>query len=136
LDNRAARHAADGMIQRLALERWAGRRTATLSQGNRQRLGLAAATLHDPALLILDEPTNALDPSGVALLRDLVAQLAGDGSAVLVSSHHLDEVARVAHRVSVVHDGQVIGALDPSGHDLERAFFAMVHAADTGLAQR
>ena len=122
------------MIERLALEPWATRRTGTLSQGNRQRLGLAAAVVHRPELLVLDEPTNALDPSGVVLLRDLVAELASAGAAVLVSSHHLDEVARVADRVSVVHRGHVVGELDPSGHDLERTFFALVHQADAEAA--
>jgi ABC-2 type transport system ATP-binding protein len=81
-------------------------------------------------LLILDEPTSALDPSGVVLLRDLVAELATAGAALLVSSHHFDEVARVADRVSVVHSGRVVGELDPAGHDLERTFFAMVQEAD------
>jgi ABC-2 type transport system ATP-binding protein len=128
---RPARLATTEVIERLALDPWATRRAGTLSQGNRQRLGLAAAVLHRPALLVLDEPTNALDPSGVVLLRDLVAELAATGSAVLVSSHHLDEVARVADRVSVVHTGRVVGELDPAGLDLERAFFAIAHAADS-----
>lgn len=131
MDHRAAQVATMAMIERLALEPWATRRTGTLSQGNRQRLGLAAAILHQPALLVLDEPTNALDPSGVVLLRDVIGELVADGAAVLVSSHHLDEVARVADRVSVVHAGLVVGELDPAGRDLERTFFAMVHAADS-----
>ncbi|SDP40788.1 ABC-2 type transport system ATP-binding protein [Pedococcus dokdonensis] len=131
LSHRPAQQATGRAIQRLALEPWARRTAGTLSQGNRQRLGLAASVLHRPALLVLDEPTNALDPSGVVLLRDLVAELSADGTAVLVSSHHLDEVARVANRVSVVHTGRVIGELDPTTPDLERTFFAMVHEADT-----
>ncbi|MEP7054315.1 MAG: ABC transporter ATP-binding protein [Actinomycetota bacterium] len=130
LPHRAAQAAATAVIERLALDPWASRRTRTLSQGNRQRLGLAAAVLHRPALLVLDEPSNALDPSGVVLLRDLISEIVAEGTAVLVSSHHLDEVARVANRVSVVHAGRVIGELDPAGRDLERTFFAMVHAAD------
>ncbi len=132
LAHRAAQVAVGAAIDRLALDPWATRRAGTLSQGNRQRLGLAAAVLHRPALLVLDEPTNALDPSGVVLLRDLVAELAAAGTALLVSSHHLDEVARVADRVSVVHTDRVVGQLDPTGRDLERTFFAMVHAADAG----
>ncbi len=118
------------MIDRLGLAPWADRRSSTLSQGNRQRLGLAAALVHSPKLLVLDEPTNALDPAGVVLLRDLVEEIADGGAAVLVSSHHLDEVARVADRVSILHHGSVIGELDPDGVDLERAFFAMVCDAD------
>jgi ABC-2 type transport system ATP-binding protein len=129
-----ARAALAAAIDRLALDPWATRRTGTLSAGNRQRLGLAAAMLHKPALLILDEPTSALDPGGVVLLRDLVAELATAGTALLVSSHHFDEVARVADRVSVVHAGRVVGELDPAGQDLERTFFAMVQEADAETA--
>lgn len=134
LAHRPAQVAVATAIERLALDPWATRRAGTLSQGNRHRLGLAAAVLHEPALLVLDEPTNALDPSGVVLLRDLVAELATAGAALLVSSHHFDEVARVANRVSVVHTGRVVGELDPAGHDLERTFFAMVHKADAEAA--
>jgi ABC-2 type transport system ATP-binding protein len=83
---------------------------------------------------VLDEPTNALDPSGVVLVRDLLSELAErEGTAVLVSSHHLDEVARVADRISVLHRGRVEGTLDPGGVDLERQFFALVHEVDVRL---
>lgn len=133
LSHRSAGAAADDVVERLALRPWATRRTRTLSQGNRQRLGLAAAVLHAPELLVLDEPTNGLDPSGVALVRDLVAQLAAGGTAVVISSHHLDEVARVAGRMAVVHAGRIVGDLDPAGRELERAFFDMVHAADVKI---
>src|SRR6476469_1992958 len=129
LAHQPAQVAVTAAIEHCALAPWATRRAGTLSDGNRQRLGLAAAVLPQPALLILDEATSALDPSGVVLLRDLVAELATAGTAWLVSSHHFDEVARVADRVSVVHAGRVVGELDPTGHDLERSFFAMVQKA-------
>jgi ABC-2 type transport system ATP-binding protein len=122
---RAARTLAD-----LGLGPWADRRASALSQGNRQRVGLGSALVHEPRLLVLDEPTNALDPAGVLLLREQLLARAAAGVAVLVSSHHLDEVARIAHRVSVMHAGTIVGELDPHGLDLERGFFAMVHAAD------
>jgi len=122
--------AVDLIVAELELEPWAQRRANTLSLGNRQRVGLASALVHRPRLLVLDEPTNALDPSGVVLLRELLMGAASNGAAVLVSSHHLDEVARMADRVSVIHAGVIVGELDPHGVDLERAFFAMVHAAD------
>lgn len=121
---------ADRALSSLELDPWADRRASTLSLGNRQRLGLASALAHDPRLLILDEPTIALDPSGVVLLRELLLDAAHRGAAVLVSSHHLDEVARIADRVSVIHAGRMVGELDPHGADLERAFFAMVREAD------
>ncbi len=120
----------DHVVAALELAPWARRRAGTLSLGNRQRVGLASALAHRPRLLVLDEPTNALDPSGVALLRELLLGVARDGGAVLVSSHHLDEVARIADRVSVIHAGAIVGELDPNGVDLERAFLWMVHAAD------
>jgi len=101
-----------------------------LSQGNRQRLGLAAALAHDPALVVLDEPTNALDPAGVILLRNSLRRRADAGAAILVSSHHLDEVARIADRIWLLNHGRIIGALDPKGPDLERRFFDAVHADD------
>lgn len=121
---------ADAAIDELDLTRYAGVRTRRLSLGNRQRLGLATAIQHDPALIVLDEPTNALDPAGVILLREAILRRAASGAGVLVSSHHLDEVARIADRISVMNDGRIIGALDPGAIDLERAFFSLVHADD------
>jgi ABC-2 type transport system ATP-binding protein len=127
-----ARRRATSIIERLALTRWATKPARTLSSGNRQRLALASALIHDPALLVLDEPTTALDPAGVIELRRLITQRSGDGAAVLVSSHHLDEVARLASVISVLHDGRLIGSLPPDGTDLERQFFGIVAAAATG----
>ncbi|THA27140.1 ABC transporter ATP-binding protein [Streptomyces sp. RKND-216] len=115
-------------ITAFGLERYAGVRARVLSQGNRRRLGLAAALLHDPSVVVLDEPTDALDPRGVIRLREILLRRAGAGAGVLVSSHHLDEVARIADRVTVLHRGGVIGSLDPEGADIERAFFRLVHA--------
>lgn len=105
-----------------------------LSLGNRQRLGLAGALLHDPSVIVLDEPGNALDPSGVILLRNALSARAARGSAVLVSSHHLDEVARIAHRITVINRGRIIGSLPPDTVDIERAFFALVLADEEGAA--
>ena len=122
---------ADAAIDELDLSRYARVRARRLSQGNRQRLGLAGALQHEPGLLVLDEPTNALDPAGVILLREAIVRRAARGAAVLVSSHHLDEVARIADRISVMNDGRLIGSLDPGAVDLERAFFALVHADDS-----
>lgn len=117
-------------IDEFDLARYAGVRASRLSLGNRQRIGLAAALQHDPRLIVLDEPTNALDPAGVILLREALLRRAREGAGILVSSHHLDEVARVADRITVINAGRAIGMLDPGGIDLERAFFARVHADD------
>ena len=131
MDVAAARRRAAEMIGELTLDRWADRRSRVLSLGNRQRLGLACALVHRPRLLILDEPTNGLDPMGVLELRRmLLSRSHGDGGGVLVSSHHLDEVARIADRITVMHRGRVIGNLDPGGVDLEHRFFDMVYTAE------
>jgi ABC-2 type transport system ATP-binding protein len=87
----------------------AGRRNAgTYSLGMRQRLGLAAALLGDPRVLILDEPANGLDPQGIRWLRDLLRRFAADGNAVLVSSHVLTEIAQLADEAIVINRGRLI----------------------------
>lgn len=135
LGRRDAQAAARAWIDRLALGRWAGARAHGLSLGNRQRLGFACAIAHDPDLLILDEPTNALDPAGVLLLRDAVVAAADRGAGVLVSSHHLDEVSRIAARITVIHAGRVVGTLEPGQVDLERRFFEVVRRWDAEHAE-
>ena len=117
------------VIDELDLGRYASVRARRMSLGNKQRLGLAAVLQHHPDLIVLDEPTNALDPSGVILLREALLRRAAAGAGVLVSSHHLDEVARIATRISVIADGRMIGTLDPDGVDIERRFFALVRDA-------
>ena len=117
------------VLDELDLGRYAGIRARRMSLGNKQRLGLAAALQHGPDLIILDEPTNALDPAGIILLREALVRRAVGGAGVLVSSHHLDEVARIATRISVIAEGRLVGTLDPAGVDIERSFFAIVHRA-------
>ena len=130
-----ARVATERILAELALGQWAHRRTRTLSLGNRQRVGLACALVHGPRLLVLDEPSNSLDPAGVLVVRRALQGAAARGSAVLVSSHHLDEVARTADRITVMHRGSVVGTLPPAGADLERRFFAMIAAYDGVIAE-
>lgn len=122
--------AVDRIIAELALEQYSSRRVRALSLGNKQRVGLAAALQHDPSIIVLDEPTNALDPAGVIRLRESLLRRAGDGAAILVSSHHLDEVARIADRIVVMNAGRLIGDLDPSVPEIERAFFEAVRLDD------
>ena len=132
LSRLSAAGASAAIIDELELGHWASRRVGTLSLGNRQRLGIATALVHDPEVLVLDEPSNALDPLGVVRVRELLqARARTAGAAVLVSSHHLDEVARMADRSVVLHRGRMIGSLDPRAADVERQFFAMALAADT-----
>jgi ABC-2 type transport system ATP-binding protein len=104
IDNRTV---VDDAIDRLGLGAYADRRARNLSLGNVQRLGLAKALLHQPKLLILDEPANGLDPAGVVEIRDLLMDLAAEGTTVFLSSHVLAEVARLATRIGIIHSGRL-----------------------------
>ncbi len=105
--------AVERAIELLGLRPYADRQARKLSLGNAQRLGLAKALLHDPRLLVLDEPVNGLDPAGVAEVRELVIHLAREqGVTVLLSSHLLGEVARTADRIGVLHQGRLIDEFD------------------------
>jgi ABC-2 type transport system ATP-binding protein len=106
-------------IERLRLAEYADRPARTLSLGNLQRLALARAMLHDPELLILDEPANGLDPAGVVEIRELLRALAREGgTTILMSSHILTEVDRLATRIGIVHRGRMIE--EQSAEELER----------------
>ena len=103
----------DEVIQRLGIDSYADRKAGTLSTGNLQRLGLARALLHKPELLILDEPTNGLDPAGVVEIRELLRVLAHEnGVTIFMSSHILTEVDRLAARIAIIHKGHLIEELD------------------------
>lgn len=111
--------AVSQIIERLALGAYANRRAGTLSHGNAQRLGLAKALLHNPKLLILDEPANGLDPAGIVEIRDLLRELTREqGMTVFMSSHILAEVARLAQRIGIIHKGHLIQELEVG--ELER----------------
>jgi ABC-2 type transport system ATP-binding protein len=86
----------------------ARRRVKGYSLGMRQRLGLAAALLGDPEVLVLDEPANGLDPAGIRWLRDFLRSLAREGRTILVSSHVLAEVAQTVDRVVIIHRGRLV----------------------------
>jgi ABC-2 type transport system ATP-binding protein len=95
-------------LARVGLADRADDRVGTYSQGMRQRLGVAACLLADPALLILDEPTNGLDPAGILEFRDLVRGLVAEGRTVVLSSHLLDEVEKICDAVAIVDHGRVV----------------------------
>jgi ABC-2 type transport system ATP-binding protein len=104
----------DDVLDLVGLGAAADRRVRTYSLGMRQRLGVAAALLGDPELLILDEPANGLDPAGVRWLRTFLQGLAAEGRTVLVSSHLLAEVAQTVDRVVIIDHGRLLahGTLD------------------------
>jgi ABC-2 type transport system ATP-binding protein len=99
---------ADELLTLVALSDAADRRAGGYSLGMRQRLGLAAALLGDPRVLVLDEPANGLDPQGIRWLRDFLRSLAAEGRAVLVSSHVLAEVSQTADDVVVIDHGRSV----------------------------
>jgi ABC-2 type transport system ATP-binding protein len=123
----------DEQLELVDLTAAAGRRVAGYSLGMRQRLGLAAAMLGDPRLLVLDEPTNGLDPVGVRWMRDLMRSFADTGGAVLMSSHLLAEAQHSVDHVIIIDHGQLvadapIGDLVEPGTDLEDAYLRLVTA--------
>jgi ABC-2 type transport system ATP-binding protein len=115
----------------------AARKVKTYSQGMRQRLGIAAAMLGCPSLLIIDEPTNGLDPAGIREIRGLLRGLAAEGTTVFLSSHLLAEVEQVCDRVAVIVGGRLIeeGAPAMLGA-IRRRVRVEVRAADSGAAAR
>jgi ABC-2 type transport system ATP-binding protein len=100
--------AARQVGERLGLTPYARRRARDLSLGNQQRLGLAKALIGKPELLILDEPANGLDPAGVTEIRQLLKTLAAQGTTILLSSHILAEVAKLATRIGIIHSGRMV----------------------------
>jgi ABC-2 type transport system ATP-binding protein len=104
----AAHTRIDGALARVGLAERADDRVRSYSQGMRQRLGVARCLLADPALLILDEPTNGLDPAGITEFRSFVHELVAEGRTVLLSSHLLSEVERICDAVAIVDCGRIV----------------------------
>ena len=106
----AARESADGWIERLGLTERAGDRVEQLSLGNQQRVQLAAALVHEPELLVLDEPFSGLDPVGVDVLSGVLADYASRGVPVVFSSHQLELVERLCEAVAIIKDGRLVAS--------------------------
>ena len=130
---------ATGLLKRVGLADAARRRVGGYSLGMRQRLGLAAALLGDPQVLVLDEPANGLDPRGIRWLRDLLRVLAAEGRAVLVSSHLLAEVAQTVDDVVVISRGRTVAQAPlpdllaaRSGASLEDIYLELTGIPDGG----
>jgi ABC-2 type transport system ATP-binding protein len=105
---RAGEREIDDALERVDLGRRAGDRVSGYSTGMRQRLGLAAALLRSPRLLLLDEPTSGLDPAGTRAVVTLVRELAADGVAVLLSSHHIGELEKLCDSYTMLRHGRVV----------------------------
>ena len=99
----------DWVIEKLKLKQYEHKQEKHLSLGNVARLGIAKAIIHKPKILILDEPTNGLDPFGVIEVRELLKELANNlGTTVLISSHNLEEISKIATRIVIIHEGRLI----------------------------
>jgi ABC-2 type transport system ATP-binding protein len=121
------------LLELIELERAADRPVRAYSLGMRQRLGLAAALLGDPELLVLDEPTNGLDPAGIAWLRGFLHRFAADGRTVLISSHVLAEVAQTVQAALIINGGRLVGELEldqlqDGARSLETAYLELTGA--------
>jgi len=107
-----ARRRAGALTEKLGLGAAAAAYTVTYSLGMKKRLALAMALIHEPRVLIMDEPTNGLDPKGAREMRATISELAGDGRTIFLSTHLLDAAEKLCHRVAIIRDGalQAVGA--------------------------
>ncbi|MFS0673379.1 ABC transporter ATP-binding protein [Ornithinibacillus sp. 179-J 7C1 HS] len=105
-------HSVTSIMNKLNLTKYANKKAKTLSLGNAQRLGIAKALLHNPKILILDEPVNGLDPAGIVEVRELLHDLAmNHGVTIFISSHLLGEIAKIATKIGIIHDGKLLQEL-------------------------
>jgi ABC-2 type transport system ATP-binding protein len=128
--NGIARSRVDEVLGLVDLSEVGDRRAGTFSLGMAQRLGIAAALLGDPGVLLLDEPVNGLDPAGIRWIRTLLRQLAAQGRVVFVSSHLISEMALMAERLVVVDGGRLVAdtsvaELAATSTSLEEAFLTL-----------
>mgnify|MGYP005636881749 CR=1 FL=1 len=130
------KRATSRIIEQLGIAPYANRKAGRLSTGNLQRLALARALLHQPELLILDEPTNGLDPAGVVEIRELLSNLAQEkGITVFMSSHILTEVNRLATRIGIIHEGRFLEELDTEKLEELRSLRLEIETRDLKTAQ-
>jgi ABC-type multidrug transport system ATPase subunit len=124
--------APKGSVERVAgllgLKEYIDRKSAHLSQGNKQRLSLARAMLRSPELLILDEPANGLDPAGIVEIRGLLRSLADAGTTIFMSSHILAEVDQLADRIGIIHNGRLVEELDRNAIGARRRLYIELEA--------
>ncbi len=128
------REKAEVSLHRFALSDWAHDLIEAYSHGMRQRLVMASALLHDPEVIIVDEPMVGLDPSAVVLVKDIFRHLAGEGATIFMSTHSLGVAQDLCHRIGIIHRGKLVatGDLDQlrdraraRDADLEKVFMAL-----------
>lgn len=146
LTNGLGRDRVERVLERTGLTDAAGKRVRSYSLGMRQRLGIAAALLGDPATLIFDEPVNGLDVDGVRWIRELLRGLADDGRTVFVSSHLMSELQLIADRVVIIGKGRLVADASladvvADGESLEDAYvrltaWAQEYRGDSDLEEK
>lgn len=130
------KRSVETIMERLRLTSYRDRKAKDLSLGNAQRLGLAKALIHAPGILILDEPSNGLDPVGIVEMREMFRDLAlNHGVTIFISSHILGEISRLATRIGIIHDGRMVQEINTD--QLERLLRKrlLVDARDQKSAQ-
>ena len=132
--NDIPRRRVNDVLEITGMETAADRRAGKFSLGMAQRLGIAAALLGDPAVLLLDEPVNGLDPEGIRWIRNLLKNLAAHGRTVLISSHLISEVAQTADQLIVIGQGALlaqttVAELSARSSSLEEAFFGLTEGS-------
>ena len=130
----------DELAERLAFADALDEYAVNYSMGMRKKLALSCAMLHQPDVLVLDEPTNGLDPVVTRTLLELVRELASDGTAVFYSTHLLEQAEKLCHRVAIVHEGRLAALGEPdelrrelaAGGSLEDVFFQVAQGGEAG----
>jgi ABC-2 type transport system ATP-binding protein len=123
--------AVEAIMDLFKLDSYREVKAKNLSTGNAQRLGLAKALLHQPEILILDEPANGLDPAGIVEIREMLLDLAeNQGKTIFISSHILGEIARLAKRIGIIHEGRLIEEIDTNKLDQYRKRRLLIDARD------
>ncbi|WNS45549.1 ABC transporter ATP-binding protein [Paenibacillus sp. MMS20-IR301] len=128
----------DKVVQLVGLQEAMNKKVKAYSLGMRQRLGIAQALLHSPKLLILDEPTNGLDPAGIREMRDYMRRIAEvEGIAILISSHMLSEIEQICHRAVVIQNGKLVTVTQITEAPEDRSEVTLVIRVDNaGMAQK
>ena len=138
--NHIRRGRSQAVLEQVGLTEFARKRVGTYSLGMKQRLGIAVALLGDPQIVLLDEPTNGLDPEGMVWIRGLLRSLADEGRTVLMSSHLMSEVSQTADRLVVIGRGRLLAetslaALVSDGTSLEDVYLNLTQLSDLRSAR-
>lgn len=108
IEKNKLRNKIDETIDQLKIEQWVDKRTEEYSQGMKQRIAIASALLHNPALLIVDEPMIGLDPQSALVVKNILREKASQGVAIFMSTHSLNVAEEVCSRIGIIKDGQMI----------------------------